>query len=85
MLTIFNRKELCITYDMAEQARVREILSQNDIAYDMKVKNRLSPSSMAAGVRARTGSLGTDLEKNYEYKIYVHKDDYEQAEFLLRK
>lgn len=85
MITIFNRKELYITYDRKEQATVRKILSQNNIEYDVKVKNRRSPSPMAAGSRARTGSVGTDLEKNYEYKIYVRKEDYEQAEFLLRK
>ena len=31
MINVFNRKEVCITYDMAEQARVRDILKQNNI------------------------------------------------------
>ena len=33
MITIFNRRELVFTYDMKIQARVREILSVNNIEY----------------------------------------------------
>ena len=31
MITIFNRKELCITFDFKEQARVRDVLAVNNI------------------------------------------------------
>ena len=32
---------------------------------------------MHVGTRAHAGSLGMDLTKSYEYKIYVKKTDYE--------
>lgn len=85
MITIFNRKELCITFDMKEQARVRDILAANKIDYIVKTINRMSPSPMAAGSRARTGTLGQNTDTMYEYKIYVHKTDYEEAYRLICK
>ena len=85
MITVFNRKELLITYDMTKQNEVRTLLRDHKIKYDVKVKNLLSPSPMHAGARAHVGSLGMDLTKSYEYKIYVRKADYERALELMRK
>lgn len=85
MITIFNRKEVCITYDMKRQAEVREILQRENIDYRIKVINRktqISPFSMA-GTRAYIGSHGNRMME-YEYHIFVHKDDYERALYLLR-
>ena len=84
MITIFNRKELLITYDMQKQSEVRTILRNHKIKYDVKVKNLLSPSPMHAGSRTHAGSYGIDLTKSYEYKIYVKKADYERALELIR-
>ena len=42
MITLFNRKEILITYDMKQQSDVRTILRDHDIEYDVKVKNLLS-------------------------------------------
>ena len=84
MITIFNRKELFITYDMQKQSEIRTILRNNKIKYDVKVKNLLSSSPLHAGTRTHTGSHGIDLTKSYEYKIYVKKTDYERAKKLIR-
>ena len=84
MITVFNRKELLITYDMTKQNEVRTLLRDHKIKYDVKVKNLLSPSPMHVGARAHAGSLGMDLTKSYEYKIYVRKADYERALELIR-
>ena len=84
MITIFNRKELLITYDMKKQGEVRTLLQAHKIKYDVKVKNLLSSSPMHAGARTHTGSHGIDLMKSYEYKIYVKKADYEKAKKLIR-
>lgn len=84
MLTIFNRKELRISYSMEEQARIRDLLSENHIDYQIKTVNRRSPSSFSAGTRARTGSFGENPELAYEYIIYVKKDDLEKAAYLIR-
>lgn len=82
MLTVFNRKELLITMDMKQQADVREILSRNGIHYSITTINLQSPG-FASG-RAHTGSFGISSEHSYEYKIYVHKKDYDRAKYLIR-
>ena len=38
MITIFNRRELIITEDIAFQAKVREILAQNGVKYTFNVR-----------------------------------------------
>ena len=83
MITVFNRKELLITYDMQKQSEVRIILRDHKIKYDVKVNNLLSPSPMNAG-RTHAGSHGIDLTKSYEYKIYVKKADYERTIKLIK-
>ena len=85
MITIFNRKELCITYSMKEQAEIRNKLSQNNIAYSIRVINRMSPSLFGSGIRSRAGSFGQNMDFNYEYIIYVHKKDYEEAKHIINK
>lgn len=79
MLTIFNRKELCIVFSMKEQANIRESLAVNNIEYSMKTINRSSPSPFASGSRGRSGTFGQDMDLNYEYVFYVNKKDYELA------
>ena len=69
MITIFNRKELIITYDTAIQSKVRDILASNNIDYIIKVRN-VHPYALNL--------------RSYEYKIYVHKKDYEYAGYLIR-
>lgn len=83
MITIFNRKEVCITYSMQEQSEIRNLLAQQGIKYSLKTINRNSPSPAGTGTRARTGSLGEDLSKMYEYIFYVHKDDIEKAKHVV--
>ena len=82
MITIFNRKELTITMDMKRQLEIRTILSNHQIDYNVKVTDLQSAS--VAG-RARTGNLGIDRDWSYEYKIYVHKKDYDRAAALIGK
>lgn len=84
MITLFNRKEVCITYDIKQQAEIRDILQGRGIDYRIKVINRKSASSVWAGTRAYTGTHGENLMMEYEYHIYVHKDDYEEALALIR-
>ena len=85
MITILNRKEICVTFDMERQAEVRRILSANGIDYTVKTVNSKSPSPFAAGSRARTGTFGERLNLECEYQIFVHKDDYEEALHLIRR
>ena len=87
MITIFNRKEVCITHDMNRQAEVRYILQGAGIDYRIKTVNRKTQVSLfsMAGTRAYTGNLGGNQMMDYEYRIFVHKDDYEEAMHLIGK
>ena len=67
MITIFNRKQLMITYDMVLQAKIRDILAANNVDYICK------PLMLSARMNTYP-----------EYKIYVKKEDYDYACFLLR-
>lgn len=83
MITIFNRKELLMTVDMNRQANVRDVLSANGIACSVKVTNLQSASAVGSS-RGRTGNFGINQTYAYEYKIYVHKKDYDAALRLIR-
>lgn len=83
MITAFNRKELIITMEMKRQAEVRDILSQNGIDYTVKTTN-LEAAPILGNRRAYTGNFGINPDYSYEYKIYVHKKDYEKAVSLIK-
>ena len=84
MITVFDRKELIITMEMNRQAEVRDILSKNGLAYIVKTTNLQNAPILGSG-RGRTGNLGINPDYSYEYKIYVHKKDYEKAISLINE
>jgi len=73
MLTILNRKELCITFSLQQQSKIRASLTKNHITYTV---NEITPS--APGL----GTVDLDKECISQYIIYVHKDDFEKAKFV---
>ncbi|NLO99565.1 MAG: hypothetical protein GX386_04665 [Clostridiaceae bacterium] len=85
MITIFNRKELYITYSMKKQSEVRDALLNNNIDYRIRTVNRMSPSPFSIGSRGRMGSLGQNMNVNYEYIFYVKKTDYDRAKYIISK
>ena len=76
MIHLFNRKELLITSSMERQARVRDILAANKIPYLVRTSSNLS--------RSRTVIPGMRMDMLYQYHIYVKKEDYEKAQYLIR-
>ena len=84
MITLFNRKQLLSTYQMEEQANVRDILSQNNVDYHVHIVNRKSPSPMDAGSRI-TGTFGENLSLGHEYIIYVKKTEHDKAMDSLKQ
>ena len=82
MITIFTRKELIVTFDMKRQSDVCEILSSNGIKYAVKVTN-CQNATVFGSSRSRTGSFGMNTNLSFEYKIYVHKKDYDKAVRLI--
>lgn len=85
MITVFNRKELTVTFDMSEQARVRTLLAGEEIDYSVKTVNRMSASPISTGNRSRTGTYGQNTDAMTEYVIYVKKADYERATKVIQK
>ncbi len=83
MITIFNMKELCITYSMKEQSEIRDALSKNNIDYKIRTINRMAPSPLSSGQRGRVGSFGQNMDLNYEYIFYVQKKEYDHAKFVI--
>lgn len=83
-VTLFNRKELLITYDGKRQAQVRNVLNANKVDYQVKVVNRNSSSPLGGAQRGKVGTLGENLELEYEYIIYVPKEDYQRAQQLIQ-
>lgn len=83
MITIFNRRELIVTMEMNRQSEVRDVLAQNNIDYAVKTVN-LQSAPILGNRRGQVGSLGINQNYSYEYKIYVHKKDYEKAAGLIR-
>ena len=81
MITPFNRRELITTFSMDTQAKVRDILSQNSIDYQIKTSNH----SSGMYTRGRTGSFGQSSNYAYQYTIFVRRQDYENALYLINK
>ncbi len=79
MITIFNRKELLVTTDMEEFARVRDILAQNGIEYDFKVDDSTDQNW------GHSSQLG--INRNYAslHYVYVREKDYDEASYLIYK
>lgn len=84
MVTLFNRKELFITYDLQKKCNVCELLDNHNIDYDVKVCNLSSSLPPGTGGRRLDGTLGASLSHPYEYKIYVKKKEYEIAQAIIR-
>ena len=82
MITVFNRKELLCTFDMKKQAEVRDILWKFDISYEVRVSDR---ADFFVGGRMTEGGYGDRPEHQTEYIIYVKKEDYERAMFLMHR
>lgn len=79
----WGKKELMCTFSIAQRTRVKEMLDAQGITYSCKTVNRRSPSPLSAGSRSRTGTFGENLENEYEYYIYVRKEDFARASSLL--
>lgn len=72
MITIFNRREVCLTRSLDEQARVRSLLNGLGIETHT-ISGGLNRSGRHHGIP------GINLEAAYEYYVYVHKKDYDRA------
>ena len=81
MITIFNRKEMAITYSMKEQARIRDILTAEGIDYIIDTKGTVMRNMGARGPAIQ--QFGENITASTEYRIYVLKKDYDKASHLI--
>ena len=84
MITIFNRAELLVTYDLNTLSQYRDALDGEGIGYTYRFKDRTSPAVVGGGSRTRAGNFGIQQNAQVEYKLYVRKDDLERAVALFR-
>ena len=84
MIMFWNRNEVYTGFSMKRFSEVRDILSSNGIKYTYKVVNRNNSSGFDSN-RAHTGTLGEKSQLAYEYYVYVHKDDYDNAYSIISK
>lgn len=79
MLTIWNRRELCITSSMRSISEVRNVLAANHIDYIVKTEDRALARTMLEPNRIPFGN-----QQHILYSVFVHKKDLEQAHYLIR-
>ena len=84
MIMFWNRNEVYTGFSMKRFSEVRDILSLNGIKYTYKVVNRNTSSGFDSN-RSRTGTLGEKSQLAYEYYVYVHKHDYDNAYSIICK
>lgn len=83
MINIFNRKEVFITLDMHKMAQARDVLSAHGIECIVGTVNLLDYGGAVGSRRAYTGSFGIDQSIIYEYHLYVNKENYDRAMYLI--
>lgn len=80
----WNREEVLISFSMEKFNQVRGTLNANNIKYTYRILNH-NQSGMFASNRAVMGSYGEKSEYSKQYYIYVHKDDYDKASYLINQ
>ncbi len=78
----WNRQEVYMGNSLDEFARVRQTLGLNGIRYDWKIVDHSSPGPFGS---SHHGSFGLNLSVNKCYYVYVHKNDLDQAGYLINK
>ena len=60
------------------------IFNRKELITTMDMQRQSNIRSILSASRGRSGSFGVDPNYSYEYHIYVHKNDYENALRLIR-
>ena len=75
----FLKKELLITYDVKRYTQAAQKLKANGIKFSTKAKYTGSRGWRGSVL----GTVGENAQYQTEYKIFVKKQDYEQALFVI--
>lgn len=77
MITIFNRRELCVTRNIEVQQAICDCLQQHSIEYQYKIIDRNNyPNEIVTKAAYEN--------KEVNYRFYVHKKDYERALHVIK-
>ena len=76
MISIWNRREVYMGFDIDQLAHVRKELTDANIPFIQRSSNHTA--------RSRTGAFGENTAYAGLYYIYVHQDDLERARAALR-
>ena len=76
MITIFNRRELCTTFDLEHLNVIRDRLAASGIDYKIKTGG-VTTAGRYHGV------AGIDSSASYQYSVYVRKQDLPLAQSAL--
>lgn len=68
MITVFDRKQLIITYDMSIQSKIRDILATNNIDYI------INPIMFSARTYSQAEYKIYVKKKDYDQACYLIKD-----------
>ena len=78
MITIFNRRQLAVTYALEEKIHICRVLAEQNIAYMVREVHRTAPRAITSE-RPRDGSFGKQAEMVTAYFIYVKRTDFTAA------
>ncbi|MPW25248.1 hypothetical protein GC105_05530 [Alkalibaculum sp. M08DMB] len=81
---IWNRKEVFVGCSLQRFNEVCSTLSISGIKYKYNVVDSTTSSYFGSSNRARAGTFGINMEYTKTYYLYVHKNDYDNAQALLR-
>lgn len=81
MITVFNRREVLATLNNKLYTKAIEALYAHEIDCASEITNLLG-DNLSRGSYGRD-NIGINYEHSSEYKIYVHKRDYDLAKFLI--
>lgn len=85
MLTFLNSKSLWIGTDLKRFNQIRDALDTAHIAYKIKIKDQMGQWAGKGTLQGQMGSIGNPSELSKQYEILVHKNDFEQAEYITDK
>ncbi len=77
-INLFTRREVISTYDSAFLNRATGALSAAGIDYSIRTNSLMNPDR-------QRGAPGIRQEYSYQYRLYVHKSDYDRAVYAIRE
>ena len=79
MIHLWDRRELATFFELDRCRQAQAALDGSQIEYQVKTRDRTSPSPFSTGTRERSGALFQEAGASWQYTIYVKRGDLERA------